>query len=42
MQPCNRIYYSKVYWRLNMFRAGIPLIIKSSKLYLQPLAYIHM
>ena len=22
MQPCNRIYYSKVYWRLNMFRAS--------------------
>ena len=21
MQPCNTIYYSKVYWRLNMFRA---------------------
>jgi len=20
MQPCNRIYYSNVYWRLNMFR----------------------
>jgi len=22
MQPCNRIYYSKVYWRFNMFRAA--------------------
>ena len=22
MQPCDRIYYSKVYWRLNMFRAA--------------------
>jgi len=22
MQPCNRIYYSKIYWRFNMFRAG--------------------
>jgi hypothetical protein len=22
MQPCNRIYYSKVYWRLNMFLAA--------------------
>jgi len=22
MQPCNRIYYSKVYYRLNMFRAA--------------------
>jgi len=20
MQPCNRINYSKIYWRLNMFR----------------------
>jgi hypothetical protein len=39
---CNRIYYSKVYWRLNMFRAGTPLIIRSSKLYLQPLVYIPM
>jgi len=22
MKPCNRIYYSKIYWRLNMFRAA--------------------
>ena len=22
MQPCNRIYYFKTYWRLNMFRAA--------------------
>jgi len=22
MQPCNRIYYSTVHWRLNMFRAA--------------------
>ena len=22
MQPCNRMYYSKIYWRLNMFRAS--------------------
>jgi len=22
MQPCNKIYYSTVYWRLNMFRAA--------------------
>jgi hypothetical protein len=22
MQPCNRIYYSTVYWRLNMFRGA--------------------
>jgi hypothetical protein len=21
MQPCNRIYYSKIYWRFNMFQA---------------------
>jgi hypothetical protein len=21
MQPCNRIHYSKIYWRINMFRA---------------------
>ena len=24
MQPCNRIYYSTVHWRLNMFRAAYP------------------
>ena len=83
MQPYNRIYYSRIYWMLNMFRAayrsssgapncicslwfiytcgdrllsrlggncnllktqhvssGIPLIIRSSKLYLLPLVYI--
>jgi len=22
MQPCNIIYYSRTYWRLNMFRAA--------------------
>jgi len=22
MQPCNRIYYSKIYWRPYMFRAA--------------------
>jgi len=22
MQPCNRIYYSKIYWKLNMFRVA--------------------
>jgi hypothetical protein len=22
MQPCNRIYYSKIYWRFNMFRVA--------------------
>jgi len=25
MQPCNRIYYFKIYWRLNMFRAAYRL-----------------
>jgi hypothetical protein len=25
MRPCNRIYYSTVHWRLNMFRAGYRL-----------------
>jgi len=40
MQLCNRIYYSKVYWRLNVFRAAH--IIRSSKLYLQPLVYMPM
>jgi len=41
MQLGNGIYYSKVYWRLNMFRAehrsssGAPL-------YSQPLVYIRM
>jgi len=25
MQPCIRIYYSIVHWRLNMFRATYPL-----------------
>ena len=82
IQLCNRIYYSKVYWRLKMFRAVhrsssgalncvcslwfiylcgdrplprlsgkwisisrsalTPLIIRSSKLCLQPLVYIPM
>jgi len=95
MQLCNRIYYSRVYWKLSIFRAahrsssgvlnyicslwfiytcgdrplprlcgkwhishthllfqsllkaqhvssGSPLIIRSSKLYLQLLVYIHM
>ena len=39
MQLCNRIYYSKIYWRLN---SGTPLIIRSSKLYLQPEVYVPM
>jgi hypothetical protein len=25
MQPCNRIYYSTIHWRLNMFRAAYRL-----------------
>ena len=43
MQLCNRIYYSKAYWRLSMFRtAGTPLIIRSSNLYSHPLVYMPM
>ena len=40
MQPCNRIYYSTVHWRLNMFRAAYRS--SSGALYLQPLVYIRM
>jgi len=36
MQLCNRIYYSKV----QHVSSGTPLIIRRSKLYLQPLVYI--
>ena len=38
MQPCNRIYYSTVHWRLNMFRAayrsssGAPTVFAASGL----------
>jgi len=35
MQPCKRIYYSKVYWRLNMFRAAHRSSSETQKLYLQ-------
>jgi hypothetical protein len=41
MQLCNKMYYSKVYWRAQHVSSGTPLIIRSSKLYLQPLVYIH-
>jgi len=40
MQPCNRIYYSRVYWRLNMFRAayrsssGVQTVFAASGLYI--------
>jgi hypothetical protein len=40
MQLCNRIYYSKVYLKAQHVSSGTPLIIRSSKLYLQPLVYI--
>jgi len=40
MQPCNRIYYSTVHWRLNVFRATYRS--SSGALYLQPLVYIRM
>ena len=39
MQPCNRIYYSTVHWRLNMFRAayrfssGAPTVFAASGLH---------
>jgi hypothetical protein len=35
MQPCNRIYYSKNLLKAQHVSSGIPLIIRSSKLYLQ-------
>jgi hypothetical protein len=40
MQPCNRIYYSNVYWRLNMFRAAHRS--SSGALSSQPLVYIRI
>jgi hypothetical protein len=40
MQLCNRIYYSKVFLKAQHVSSGTPLIIRSSKLYLQPLVYI--
>ena len=39
MQPCNRIYYSTVHWRLNMFRvayrssSGAPTVLAASGLH---------
>jgi hypothetical protein len=43
MQLCNRIYYSKILLKAQHVSSGIPLIIRSSsKMYLQPLVYIHM
>jgi len=42
MQLCNRIYYSKVYWRLNMFSSGTPLIIRSSTLFAASGLYTHV
>ena len=41
IKPCNRIYYSNVYWRLNMFRAA-HRSSSGALNYLQPLVYIHM
>ena len=39
MQPCNRIYYSKNLLKAKHVSSGTPLVIRSSKLYLQPLVY---
>jgi hypothetical protein len=40
MQLCNRIYCSKVFLKAQHVSSGTPLIIRSSKLYLQPLVYV--
>jgi len=40
MQLCNRIYYSKVFLKAQHVSSGTPLIIRSSKLHLQPLVYM--
>jgi len=40
MQLRNRIYYSKVFLKAQHVSSGTPLIIRSSKLYLQPLVYM--
>ena len=40
IQLCNRIYYSKVFLKAQHVSSGTPLIIRSSKLYLQPLVYM--
>ena len=42
MQLCNRIYYSKLFLKAQHVSSGTPLIIRSSKLYLQPLVYMVM
>jgi hypothetical protein len=42
MQPCKRIYYSQIFLKAQHVSSGTPLIIRSSKLYLQPLVYIHI
>jgi len=41
MRPCNRIYYYKVYWRLNMFRAA-HRSSSGALNYLQPGLYIYI
>jgi hypothetical protein len=38
--PCNRIYYSNILLKAQHVSSGMPLIIRSSKLHLQPLVYI--
>jgi hypothetical protein len=40
IQLCNRINYSKVFLKAQHVSNGTPLIIRSSKLYLQPLVYV--
>jgi hypothetical protein len=40
LQLCNRIYYSKLFLNAQHVSSGAPLIIRSPKLYLQPLDYI--
>jgi len=42
MQLCNRIYYSKVFLNVQHVSSGTSLMIRSSKLYLQPLVYMPM
>jgi hypothetical protein len=42
MLLCNRIYYSQSLLKAQHVSSGTPLIIRSSKLRLQPLVYIHM
>ena len=40
MQLCNRIYYSKTILKAQHVSSGTPLIIRSTKIYLQPLVYM--